>query len=134
MSMLPVNMDVRNLFVIQKFYDVVKERYHRLNLLPGTFHSFKILSDIILLPADKRLLQNPPYQIHDHRQHHAEQNHGGNGKIKPGVFPLNADVAGQAADPMQLVAEIINKDTYYNNDGAKNNDVFTCLLVHPAVR
>jgi len=48
------------------------------------------------------------------------------------IFFFNANVTRQSSEPMQFVAKEINNDADDNNDSAKDDDVFTGLLIHLA--
>jgi hypothetical protein len=58
-------------------------------------------------------------KVYNHCQQYAEKNHGGKGKIKPEVFPLNAYVTRQPSYPMQLVAKKVNNGAKQDNDSAE---------------
>ena len=64
-------------------------------------------------------LQEPFDKVYNHCQKNAEKNHGGKGKIKPEVFPLNAYVTRQPSYPMQLVAKKVNNGAKQDNDSAE---------------
>ena len=64
------------------------------------------------------------------RQQQAQQNHGSNGKIKPEVFALNANVAGQPAEPVYFIVKEINTNTCHQNKGANEYEPFAGIAVH----
>ncbi len=77
-------------------------------------------------------LKKLPDEPKNCRYQQAEQNHGSDGKIKPEVFFFNADIAGQAADPVQLVMKKINEQPDNCHPDADEDDVFSCFSIHAA--
>lgn len=51
-----------------------------------------------------RLLKKPAEQREQNAQHDADDNHGGDRKKAAKTGPLDANVAGEAAKPIQLIA------------------------------
>jgi len=75
-------------------------------------------------------LQNPSYNIHDDCKHNTENDQRRNGKIEPEVFLFNANIAGQAADPMQPVMKKINDEAYHYDSASEQHDIFAGSWIH----
>jgi hypothetical protein len=61
-------------------------------------------------------------QANHYGKQDAQQNHGRDGKVKPEICSLDADISGQPPDPVQLVVEEINENTgQYDSQANKNN-------------
>ena len=76
------------------------------------------------------MLEKPPDDINDKCEQKAEEDHSGNGKIKPAVFSFYADITRESPYPVQLIMKKINDDPNHNNQYAKSDDIFSCLLFH----
>lgn len=74
----------------------------------------------------------PLNDLHDHSKQDTEQYHCRDRKIKSKVLFLNTDVAGKAADPVELVAKEINDHTNEHNRDTYYNYVFSQLWRHTA--
>ena len=69
-------------------------------------------------------------ELYNDRQQKAEDDHRGDGKIKPEVFLFDADIPVQATDPGELVMKKINDNTGKYDEYADHDDPFSCLTVH----
>ena len=68
-------------------------------------------------------LQQPLYNLYDHGDQQAEQNHGGDWKIKPVVLFFNTNITGQSPDPLKFIPKKIpdhspgkEYDAHYHDD------------------
>jgi hypothetical protein len=69
---------------------------------------------------------------YDQSDQQAENYHCGYGKIKGEVFLFNDNVSGQMAYPMHFIMKKIDDNSYYYNDGPRQDNVFTCFRIHNA--
>jgi hypothetical protein len=53
-------------------------------------------------------LKNLFHDLNNNRNNHADNNHGGDWKIKAKVLFFNSDIAGQAAYPMKFIMKKVN--------------------------
>lgn len=101
-------------------------RYRRVNL---TVPCLKIRGKARF---DLTLSEELPDQVNGERQYHADQDHGGDGKIEPEVLPFNADIPGQFAKPVKFIVEEKDDKADDNERQSGKYDVFSCLMIHKA--
>jgi len=78
----------------------------------------------------KLSLENAFNKLDDQGKDEAKNNHRCNRKVELEIVILHADVAGQAAYPMQFIGkEIQYQPSKYNQD-AQGNEPFTSFGVH----
>lgn len=78
------------------------------------------------MPALHDLFVNDNEQGNDN----TEKYHSRNGEIKPEIVSFNPDIAGQPADPVQLIVKEINKHPDNYNRQSGDNDILARFTVH----
>ena len=74
--------------------------------------------------------EQSPDEVDNYGEQYAEQDHGGNRKIKPEIFFLHPDIARKATDPMKFIVKKIDDNAYHDNAGADDYDPFSGICVH----
>jgi hypothetical protein len=68
--------------------------------------------------------------LRDDGDYYAKNYHGGDREIKFEIFFFNSNIAGQPADPMQLIMKKINDHANKNYHDPANDHIFTGIAVH----
>lgn len=67
------------------------------------------------------LVPESPYEIKQNTQHHAQQDGGGQRKVKCGVFAAINNVAGKTTDREMRAPQQDERDPGHDNDCAEQN-------------
>jgi hypothetical protein len=68
--------------------------------------------------------------LYDQCQQQTKNDHGSDRKIKFEIFPFEADISGQATNPVQFVMKKINDDANNDHKQSDSDDPFTGFTVH----
>jgi len=71
-----------------------------------------------------------PEYLHKHADHHTEDNHGSDGKVKAEILSFHPYVARQVAEPVQLVVKEINQQADYDDHNTPDDNVFASFRIH----
>jgi hypothetical protein len=82
------------------------------------------------LAAISFFLQKPANDIHNDCDQYAKYDHGDKWKIESEVFSFYPDIAWQPSNPVQFIVKEVNDDAYDDYQDSKNDNIFTCSLVH----
>lgn len=83
--------------------------------------------------VEKTLSQKLSDQAYDYRQKNAGDDHRSDWKIESEVFSLHPYIAGEAANPVELVVEEIDYSSNEHHCQSGQNNIFTGLLIHNAL-
>jgi hypothetical protein len=80
--------------------------------------------------SDVKSLKKPADNTYNDREQHTKNDHGCNGKIKAEVFFFNPYIAGQMADPVQLIVKKVNNKAYNHYSASNHHNILTGVGIH----